>query len=176
MILKLLAILLATSTAFAQVDVLTRRVDNSRSGVNSHESVLTQDAVRTRFGKLWTLFADAKIMAQPLYVSNLVVPASSIIGTTAKAKCASGCNAVLFATMKGTIYAYMADQKPTTASDTLLWATYFERWDRLQVPSNRATERQRRLRYVGGRRPLVGNFRDTRDRPIQQFVLCRELD
>jgi hypothetical protein len=124
MSLKLLSILLVTGTVFARVDVPTRRVDNSRSGVNSHETVLTQDAVRTRFGKLWTLFADAKIMAQPLYVSNLVVPAASIVGATAKVKCASGCNAVLFATMKGTIYAYMADQNPATVNDTLLWATY----------------------------------------------------
>ena len=119
-----LSIVLATGTMFAQVDVLTRRMDNLRSGVNSHETARTQQAVRTHFGKLWTLFADAKIMAQPLYVSNLVVPAASIIGSTAKAKCASGCNAVIFATMKGTIYAYMADQKPATMNDTLLWATY----------------------------------------------------
>jgi hypothetical protein len=120
----LLAILLTTSTAFAQVDILTRRGDNARSGVNSHETILTQDAVRSRFGKLWTLYADAKIMAQPLYVSNLKVPTANIIGSTAKLKCAIGCNAVIFATMKGTIYAYMADQKPTTVSDTLLWARY----------------------------------------------------
>jgi hypothetical protein len=55
---------------------------------------------------------------------NLAVPASSIVGSTAKAKCASGCNAVIVATMKGTVYAYMADEKPSTSSDTLLWATY----------------------------------------------------
>src|SRR3984957_17506824 len=109
MSLKLLSILLVTGTVFAQVDVPTRRVDNSRSGVNSHETVLTQEAVRTRFGKLWTLFADAKIMAQPLYVSSLAVPPANIIGSTAKAKCANGCNAIIFATMKGTIFAYMAD-------------------------------------------------------------------
>jgi hypothetical protein len=124
MVTRVLVLTLAISPIFAQVDVLTRRVDNSRSGVNARETALTQQAVRTRFGKLWTLFADAKIMAQPLYVSNLVVPAARIIGSTAKVKCASGCNAVLFATMKGTIYAYMADQKPTTDNDTLLWATY----------------------------------------------------
>ncbi len=109
---------------FAQVDVLTRRYDNLRSGVNSREVTLTQQNVRTRFGKLWTLFADAKIMAQPLYVSNLVIPSASIIGTTAKSKCSAGCNAVIFATMKGTVYAYMADAKPSTDNDTLLWATY----------------------------------------------------
>lgn len=107
-----------------QVSVLTRRNDNLRSGVNSNETILTQQSVRTRFGKLWTLFADAKIMAQPLYVANLIVPTSNIIGGSAKTRCATGCNAVIFATMKGTVYAYMADQKPTTTNDTLLWATY----------------------------------------------------
>ena len=42
---RFLAVLLTTGTMFAQVDVLTRRVDNLRSGVNSHETTLTQDAV-----------------------------------------------------------------------------------------------------------------------------------
>ena len=53
-----------------------------------------------------------------------MVPPDSIIGSTAKAKCAHGCNAVIFATMKGTVYTYMADEKPATQSDTLLWARY----------------------------------------------------
>ncbi len=118
------AFALTITPMFAQVDVLTRRNDNLRSGVNAHETVLTQQNVRARFGKLWTLFADAKIMAQPLYVSSLKVPSASIFGATAKTKCADGCNAIVFATMKGTVYAYMADQKPTTNNDTLLWATY----------------------------------------------------
>jgi hypothetical protein len=123
---RFLAIVLATGSLPAQVDVLTRRMDTLRSGVNSHETALTQQAVRTHFGKLWTLYADAKIMAQPLYVSNLKVPSASIIGATAKVKCANGCNAVIFATMRGTIYAYMADEKPTgpNDSDVLLWASY----------------------------------------------------
>jgi len=119
----------AIMPALAQVDVLTRRNDNSRSAVNVHETTLTQNSVRTRFGKLWTLYSDAKIMAQPLYVSSLIVPPARIIGTTARTKCASGCNAVIFATMKGTVYAYMADQKPSTNSDTLLWATYLSDGD-----------------------------------------------
>ena len=122
LVLLVTALVLASQTARA--DVLTRRNDNARSGVNANETVLTRDAVRTKFGKLWTLFADAKIMAQPLYVANLAVPAASLIGATAKSKCAHGCNAVIFATMKGTVYAYMADEKPSTESDTLLWATY----------------------------------------------------
>jgi hypothetical protein len=121
--LRLLFALISASALLGQ-DVLTRRVDNFRTGVNSHESLLTPEAVKSRFGKLWNLYADAKIMAQPLYVSNLRVPVASIIGAVAKHACANGCNAVIFATMKGTIYAYLADMKPTTVSDTLLWATY----------------------------------------------------
>lgn len=31
---------------------------------------------------------------------------------------------MIFASMKGTVYAYMADQKPSTVSDTLVWARY----------------------------------------------------
>src|ERR1700756_3837375 len=114
MILRFLILAFTVTPAFAQVDVLTRRYDNSRSGVNAHETILNQQSVRTQFGKLWTLYADAKIMAQPLYVSKLVVPTANIVGATAKVKCASGCNAVIFATMKGTLYAYMGDQKPAT--------------------------------------------------------------
>ena len=122
--IRLLVILAALAPAMLNADVLTRRNDNTRAGVNAQETKLTHDSVRTRFGKLWTLYADAKIMAQPLYVSNLNVPAATIVGAAAKTKCAHGCNAVVFATMKGTLYAYMADEKPATDNDTLLWATY----------------------------------------------------
>src|ERR1017187_6882735 len=104
MAIRLFALALTATSLFAQVDVLTRRNDNFRSGVNAHETALTQTSVRSHFGKLWTLFADAKIMAQPLYVSNLVVPPANIFGSTAKVKCASGCDVVIFATMKGTVF------------------------------------------------------------------------
>jgi len=69
-----LILLLAASVAFAQVDVLTQHNDNQRSGRNTQEVILNHQTVRTRFGKLWTLYSDAKIMAQPLYVSNLKSP------------------------------------------------------------------------------------------------------
>ena len=121
---RLVVVLTALVPALLYADVLTRRNDNTRAAVNAQETMLTHDAVRTRFGKRWTLYGDAKIMAQPLYVSNLNVPAASIIGSAAKTRCAHGCNAVIFATMKGTVYAYMADEKPATDNDTLLWATY----------------------------------------------------
>ncbi len=107
------SLLFAASVAFAQVDVLTQHNDNQRSGRNTQEVILNHQTVQTRFGKLWTLYSDAKVMAQPLYVSSLKSP-----------KCPAGCNTVIFASMKGTVYAYMADQKPSTANDTLVWARY----------------------------------------------------
>ena len=111
--MRWISLFLAASAAVAQIDVPTQRYDNQRTGLNTREPTLTQQSVRTRFGKLWTLYSDAKIMAQPLYVSNLK-----------SAKCPEGCNTVIFASMKGTIYAYMADRKPQTANDTLVWARY----------------------------------------------------
>jgi hypothetical protein len=109
---------------FAQVDVLTQRDDSARSGVNLHETVLTRQTVHTKFGKLWTLFSDSKIMAQPLYVSKLVVSAANAVSPAAKAQCPAGCNAVIFGSMKGTVYAYLADQKAQTQNDTLIWARF----------------------------------------------------
>jgi len=93
------------------LNVYTQRVDNQRSGVNLAETELNQSNVKSQFGKLWTLNSDAKIMVQPLYVSHL-----------ASHKCPQGCNTVLFASMNDTVYAYIADQKPATSNDTLIWS------------------------------------------------------
>jgi hypothetical protein len=92
-------------------NMYTQRVDNQRTGVNLVEKELSQSNVKTRFGKLWTLYSDAKVMAQPLYVSNLV-----------SAKCPQGCNTLIFASMNNTVYAYIADRPPNTSNDTLIWS------------------------------------------------------
>lgn len=92
-------------------NVYTQRVDNERTGINLVERELSQSSVKTHFGKLWTLFSDAKVMAQPLYVSDLVSD-----------KCPQGCNTVIFASMNDTVYAYMADRQPASSNDTLLWS------------------------------------------------------
>ncbi len=118
--------LLFAVAARGQVDVLTQHNDALRSGLSLNEKLLTADSVRQKFAKLWTLYADAQIMAQPLYVSNLK--------TT---KCPAGCNAVIFCTMKNTVYVYRADQRTKLADqphstdravienrDVLLWAKY----------------------------------------------------
>ena len=117
------AALLIASTASA-VDVPTQRGNNARTGTNPAETALNHQSVKARFGKLWTLFSDSKIMAQPLYVSKLVVNAADAFSLKAKQQCKTGCNAVLFGTMKGTMYAYLADEKPTSQNDTLIWAHF----------------------------------------------------
>jgi hypothetical protein len=96
-----------------QVNVFTQANNNQRTGANLQEKILNTTNVHANFGLLWKLFSDAKIMAQPLYASDLK-----------SAKCPNGCNTVVFCSMKGTVYAYMADQKPQTVNDTLVWARY----------------------------------------------------
>jgi hypothetical protein len=115
---------LASAGAAAPVNVLTQRGDSQRTAVNTAETKLTIQNVRMHFGKLWTLFSDSKIMTQPLYVSNLVVPAANAFSPAAKAQCPAGCNTVIFGSMKGTVYAYLADQKANTQNDTLVWAKF----------------------------------------------------
>ncbi len=119
-----LLIALAALPLCAQVDVLTQRYDNSRSGANLHETILNQANVKSKFGKLWTLYADAKIMAQPLYVSNLVAPAAGLFSAAAKAQCPTGCNVIIFATMKGNGFTPISPTRLQAVNDTLLWARY----------------------------------------------------
>ena len=58
----------------AAQDSLTNRYDNTRAGATLIERTLTTANVNTgKFGKLWTLYADGQIVAQPLYVSGLRV-------------------------------------------------------------------------------------------------------
>jgi len=96
-----LAALLCSVQSAGAVDVLTSRYTLARTGVNTDERVLTPVAVGGgRFGKLWTLYADGQVVAQPLYVSGLAVDTSSnpnaprVQGTF---------NPVLVATMHNTV-------------------------------------------------------------------------
>ncbi|MGH8770883.1 MAG: hypothetical protein ACREV2_06825, partial [Burkholderiales bacterium] len=71
------ALVLIVDSAEA-VDVLTSRNNLARTGVNADEHVLTPARVNAgTFGKLWTLYADGQIVAQPLYVSKLKVDTST---------------------------------------------------------------------------------------------------
>src|SRR5271156_125653 len=90
-----------SSMAAAQVNVYTRSNDNSRTGANLQETILTPAIVNsTNFGKLFTIPTDGQIYAQPLYVSNL-----AIAGGTH--------NVVFVASMLNTVYALDADTGAT---------------------------------------------------------------
>jgi hypothetical protein len=117
----LLALLLTLQTAG---DVLTSHNTSGRTGVNPNEKVLSPAGVNAdTFGKLWTLYADGQVVAQPLYASGLEVETSAnpniplVQGTF---------NAVLIATMHNTVYLYDADhERPGPQGRNVpLWATW----------------------------------------------------
>jgi hypothetical protein len=92
------------------VDVITYHYDNSRSGQNLNETVLTPANVNsTKFGKLGEFTVDGKVDAQPLYLSQIT------IGGQKK-------NVLYVATEHGSVYAFDADSISGTTS-TVLWKT-----------------------------------------------------
>jgi len=83
--------------AFAQVNVLTNKMDNSRSGLNPSETLLTPSNVTSnQFGKLYAANVDGFVSAQPLYMSNVLING----GTH---------NVVFVATQHDSVYAFDAD-------------------------------------------------------------------
>ena len=95
-------LLLAASLALSQ-NVLTYHNNNSRTGLNSSETILTLSNVNsTSFGKLYTLTVDGLVDAEPLYLS-----AVTIQGATH--------NVLIVATEHDSVYAFDAD------SGTQLW-------------------------------------------------------
>lgn len=90
------------------VDVVTQHNDNSRTGANLGEKILTTANVNiAQFGKLFTRAVDAEIYAQPLYVAGVAIPGRG------------NHNVVYAATMNNTVYAYDADDP---AASTALWS------------------------------------------------------
>jgi hypothetical protein len=86
------------------------RNDPGLTGQNAHESVLAPSNVdNTHFGKLFGCPVDGQIYAQPLYVSNVTIPAQ---GTH---------NIVYVATEHDSVYAFDAD----ASSCQILWQTSF---------------------------------------------------
>jgi outer membrane protein assembly factor BamB len=78
-------------------DVLTYHNNNARTGLNNKETTLTLANVNsTTFGKLFTVPADGRVDAEPLYLA-----AVSISGVTH--------NLLIVATEYGSVYAYDAD-------------------------------------------------------------------
>ncbi|MEJ8849505.1 hypothetical protein [Variovorax rhizosphaerae] len=106
------------------VDVLTSRNNLARTGVNDQEARLTPANVDARgFGKLWTLYADGQVVAQPLYVSGLRVDTTT---NPAVPPVQGTFNAVVVATMHNTVYVYDADnERPGPQGRNVpLWAVW----------------------------------------------------
>src|ERR1700694_4027907 len=106
--LWLAALLLTTSLAHAQTDVLVSRYDSGRTGQNFSETTLTTQNVNVRtFGKVYSFAVDGFTYAQPLVKSNLAIPGKGTF------------NVVFVATQHGSVYALDAD------SATPLWRQSF---------------------------------------------------
>ncbi|HVM89009.1 MAG TPA: hypothetical protein VMT76_12540 [Puia sp.] len=79
------------------ISVVTQHNNNTRSGLNNHETVLRDTNVNTgRFGRLFNLVVDDQVYAQPLVVGNITING----GTH---------NVAYIATVNNSIYAYDAD-------------------------------------------------------------------
>jgi hypothetical protein len=110
--------------AQSAVDALTHHYDNARLGANLSETILNTTTVSSgRFGKLWTLYADGQVVAQPLYVSGLRIDTT---GNPNAPPVQGTFNAIIVATMHNTVYVYDADKEaPGPEGRTVpLWATW----------------------------------------------------
>src|SRR5580765_939613 len=72
-------LVLHTSIAYAQVDVLTQHNDLNRTGWNNQETILNTTNVKPgTFGKVFSTNVDDKIYAQPLLVTGVNTTAQGI--------------------------------------------------------------------------------------------------
>ncbi len=85
-------------SSFAQQPVTTSRGDNTRSGANTNETLLTPSKVSVNsFGKLFSVPVDYVVMAQPLYVPSVNIPGQGVH------------NVVYVVTQADSVYAIDAD-------------------------------------------------------------------
>ena len=105
--LSVFCLMIASIDASPQINVLTERYDNARTGANLNETQLNPSNVNVNnFGKLWSYAVDGSLQAQPLYASNV------LIGGIPH-------NVLYVATMNDKAYAFDAD------SNTMLWSVDF---------------------------------------------------
>jgi hypothetical protein len=116
-----------------KTDILTRSIDTARTGANIVETILSPAAVKTRGVKtLLTLHTDdPRIEAQPLYVSELTIGASTH-------------NVIYQASMANTVYAWDADTgeliwqknlgQPINGTQAIDFHNINEKWGILSTP------------------------------------------
>jgi hypothetical protein len=89
---------LGTALYGQMTDVLTYHNDNSRTGQQLHEEVLSTSNVNTsHFGLLRVLTVDGKVDAEPLYAAGVKIPGAGLR------------NALFVATEHDSVYAFNAD-------------------------------------------------------------------
>lgn len=98
-----------TVQSSAIADVNTYHYDNTRQGINSHETILTQGNVKsTTFGKVGLYAADGHVDATPLFAANVAVSSTDTE------------NLVYIASEHDTVYAYAAGGGPLVWQKSLL--------------------------------------------------------
>src|SRR5580658_827837 len=115
-VIIILLLLRCISPAFGQTPVLTQHYDNSRTGQNITETMLTPANVNaSQFGKLFTQPLDGQMPAQPLYVPGVFIPATN-----------STHNVVYVATMHDSVYAFDADSNQGPDASPLWYVNFLD--------------------------------------------------